>query len=274
MISAVILNYFNPALTEKAVNRLFHAAEATDITAEVIVVDNSAPETADELHNRLPGSVQIIENEENRGFAAASNQGIERAGGDVILIMNNDLFINEEVLRAGTEHIIAHKETGIWAPKLVDEKGKPQRTCANFPTLTGLISEYWFKYQWGNRVALSANRADHPIKVDTVIGACMFVRKAVLQEAGLFDEDYFFTGEDVDLCYRIKNRGYQVLFDPRCKAVHLYGASQDYEWHEDPFLHHSRKLYFKKHFNKASALIAGLAIDSGIMARKLKHKVL
>lgn len=274
MVSAIILNYLNTKLTAKAVFHLKEAAAASSISVEIIVVDNSAPKTAAVLHELLPDDVRIIENDENRGFAAANNQAIKKAGGDVILIMNNDLFINEKVLQEGVKQITEHEKIGVWAPKLVEPSGNAQRSCAHFPTLAGVISEYLFKYQLGNRVSKSANNAHQPVKVDTVIGACMFIRKAVLHEAGLFDEDYFFNVEDVDLCYRIKDLGYEVLFDPRCRAVHLYRASQDYKWYEDPFMHKSRKIYFNKHFNFLHAAFARAVIDAGLTLRRIKHKIL
>lgn len=273
IISAIILNYLNPQLTAKSVDYLLKAASQSALSVEVIVVDNSASETAEELRELLPKEVTVIENEENIGFAAANNQGIRRSGGEIILIMNNDLFINEEVLKKGTEFITANEDAGVWAPKLVDESGKPQRSCARFPTLRGVIGEYLFKYQHDNRIAVTANNAASPVEVDTVIGACMFIKKDVLWEAGLFDEDYFFTMEDVDLCYKIKAMGYRVIFDPCVEAIHLYGASQSAGWHDDPFLHKSRKRYFKKHFNQPNAMLARMIIDFGIAARKLKHKI-
>ncbi len=273
MISAVILNYKDVALTKKCVDILYRSADASDLPVEVIVVDNSAPQTAEDLCEELPEEVKIIENEKNLGFSAANNQGIKQAKGDIILIMNNDLFINEEVLQTGSEYITSHKKAGVWAPKLVGEFSDEQKSCAYFPTIHGLIIEYWFKYPYSNRVALTAVNADHPVPVDMVIGACMFIRKEVLEQAGLFDEDYFFTSEDVDLCYKIKNLGYEVLFDPRVEAVHLTSASQDYTWYDDPHLHEARKLYFKKHFNSLKATTARFIISSGIKARKVKHNL-
>lgn len=272
MISAIILNYFNPPLTVKSVDALLKAASETKIPVEVIVVDNSAPTTAKELRLLLPSEAVIIENEENRGFAAANNQGIKQAGGEVILIMNNDLFINKEVLKKGYEYATANRKCGIWAPKLTDQFGNAQRTCSHFPSLRGVISEYLTNQQLDNQIAILANGVKQPMQVDTVIGACMFIRREVLQEVGLFDEDYFFTSEDMDLCFKVDKAGYEIIFDPRCEAIHLTGASQNSLWHEDAYLHETRKLYFKKHHHYLKALLAGFVIDCGIKLRKLKHR--
>lgn len=273
MVSAIILNYLNSALTAKSVDYLLEAASKSSIAVEVIVVDNSAPKTAEELRKLLPEGVKIIENKENRGFAAANNQGIKQANGDVILIMNNDLFMNEQVLKNGIEYITSNKKAGIWSPKLVSQSGEAQRSCAYFPTLRGVVSEYLFKYQLENRLSITANKANHPVEVDSVMGACMFIQKEVLQKAGLFDEEYFFTKEDVDLCKKIKALNYKVVFDPRYEAIHIYHASQDYNWYKDPYLHKARKLYFKKHFNPLKALAARITVDAGIKVRKLKHRL-
>lgn len=273
MISAIILNYLNPELTAKAVDKLLVAASNTDIEVEIIVVDNSAPQTADTLMQLLPGHVKIIANDENNGFAAANNQGIKQAKGEVILILNNDCFINKNVLVQGTEQVSADKNIGVWAPKLVGQDGISQRSCAQFPTLWGRICEYLLNRPWENRIAVAANKANQPIEVDTVIGACMFIRRNVMQEVGLFDEDYFFCSEDVDLCYKMKDRGYKVLFDPRYSAIHLNGASQNSSWANNPYLHQSRKRFHEKHFSHLHAFLARAIIDLGLAMRKMKYKL-
>lgn len=273
MISAVILNYLNPNLTCKSVDTLLKAAEESGIDVEVIVVDNSAPQTAKELRKQLPDRVIIIENETNSGFSRANNQGIKKATGDFILIMNNDLFINPEALKIGVEYLKLHENIGIWAPRLTDQQGNAQRSCARFPTLTGLVTEYLFKLQYDNRIAESVNKADKPVSVDTVIGACMLIPRKVIDEVKGFDEDFFFNVEDVDLCLRIKQKGYEIMFDPRCSAVHLVSASQGGHWHEDKHLHKSRILYFKKNHNSIKPAIAAFIIRTGIWLRKIKHNL-
>lgn len=273
MISAVILNYLNPDLTRKSVDTLLTAADESGIDVEVIVVDNSAPQTARELRKKLPNGVVIIENETNSGFSRANNQGIEKATGDFILIMNNDLFINSEALETGVQYLKSHKDSGIWAPRLTDQQGNDQRSCARFPTLTGLLTEYIFKLQYDNRIAESANKADQPVSVDTVIGACMLIPRKVIDEVKGFDEDYFFNVEDVDLCLKIKQKGYKITFDPRCSAVHLVSASQGGHWHEDKYLHKSRILYFQKNHHLVKSTIAAFIIRTGIWLRKIKHNL-
>jgi GT2 family glycosyltransferase len=274
MVSAVILNYKDPELTCRCIDKLHAAADESGVETEVIVVDNSAPQTAQSLHEGLSEEVIIIENEKNEGFSKANNQGIERAKGDLILIMNNDLFINADTLGKGVRYIKNHPNIGVWAPKLTDQQGNAQRSCSQFPTLTGLISEYLLKLQYDNRIAKYAISADKPIKVDTVIGACMLIPKTVLDEVEGFDEDYFFNVEDVDLCLKIKNCGYEVIFDSRCSAVHLVSASQNGHWHDNRYLHQARILYFRKNHNSLKSGIAKAVIKAGIQLRKIKHQLL
>lgn len=273
MISAVILNYLNPDLTCRCVDTLLAASRNAEIGIEVIVVDNSAHQTAEELKRRLPDGVIIIENQENCGFAKANNQGIRRANGDHLLIMNNDLFINAEVISTGLAYLKSHEKAGIWAPKLTDQDGTPQRSCARFPTIPGLVTEYLFKIQYDNAIAEKALQSDQPVEVDTVIGACMLIPAPVMEETGGFDEDYFFNVEDVDLCRKINALGYEVVFDPRCSAIHLVGASQGGHWHQNQLLHDARIQYFKKHHHPLKALLAKTCIRAGVKLRELKHEV-
>ena len=273
MISAVILNYLNSDLTHQCVDTLRSAARECAIEIEIIDVDNSAFQTSRELKRKLPKEVIIIENQENLGFAKANNQGFERAAGDIILIMNNDLFISAEVLKKGKQYLENNATTGIWAPKLTDPDGTPQRSCAHFLNLKTLTAEYLFKKPLHTRIAETAAKADQPVEVDMVIGACMFISRNVLMEVGGFDEDYFFTAEDIDLCLQLKRRGYNIIYDPRFAAVHLVGASQDSNWYDDPHLHEGRIRYFQKNHGFVTAGIAKGIIKTGILMRKVKHKI-
>lgn len=273
MVSAVILNYLNPELTAECVDKLLYASGEAGIAVEVIIVDNSAPQTAPKLQTMLPEKVIVIENDTNCGFSKANNQGIKRASGEFIVIMNNDLFINKNTLAGGVDYLKNHPNIGVWAPKLTDQNGNAQRSCSQFPTLTGLFTEYLLKLQYDNTIAKKALKADHPVKVDTVIGACMFIPRKVMDDVGGFDEDYFFNVEDVDLCLKIKNKGYEVIFDPGCSAIHLVSASQNNHWYNDVHLHKSRILYFRKNHHPLKASIAQSVISAGLRLRKIKHEM-
>jgi len=265
-LSVIILNYKNADLTAKCIDYLVKSVQKAKIQTQVIVVDNSANETADILKRILPKNVEIIENSENFGFSRANNQGIHISRGKYILLLNNDAFVNCESLKGGIEYLDNNEECGIWSPKLVGKDGSFQVSCANFPSIKGLIGEYLlFKnldlyndvLEW-----------QEPKNVGTVTGAFMLIKREVTEKVGLLDENFFFNVEDVDYCKRVNDEGFKVIYDPRFSIVHVGSASQDEAWVNNPYLHDCRIFYFNKHYNEFGALLSNIIIKTGLIVRK------
>jgi GT2 family glycosyltransferase len=269
ILSTVILNYRHAELTNRCVTQLIDAAETAALSLQVIVVDNSAPLTADSLRAQLTPHVQLIENSVNQGFARANNQGIREAAGDFILLLNNDAFATAESLAGGIEYLHNDPSVGIWAPQLCTEDGTTQISCARFPSLLGLAGEYLLRKNFDRYPR--GFHATQPVKVETVTGAFFLLSRNVLETVGLLDEAYYFNVEDVDYCRRVRSKGFSIVYDPRYKVLHLGSASQDTApWFRDHHLHHNRKLYFYKNQGLLSGYAAHLIIELGVMLRRTK----
>jgi len=265
-LSSIILNYKNPELTVKSVNYLERSSEKLGINTQIIVVDNSASETAETLNNLLDNDVTVIENIKNMGFSRANNQGIKLSKGEYILLLNNDAFINPETLINGIKYLENHSECGVWSPKLVGEDGEFQVSCAKLPSIKGLIGEYirFNNLDWYPEL----ENWSEPTDVGNVIGACMIFRRSLVDEIGMLDEDYFFNVEDVDFCKRIHEAGYTVIYDPRYSIIHIGGASQPGKWVNDPYIHKNRVIYFKKNHGILKGALAQIIIWTGLKMRK------
>ncbi len=267
-LSVIILNYKNTLLTAKCVDYLIKSANKADISIEVILVDNSAPETADELKEILPSTVKIIENNINQGFSRANNQGIRVCNGEYLLLLNNDAFVNSECLIAGINYLKENNDCGIWSPKLIGEDGSFQVSCARLPSIKGLIGEYLLfrNFDWYEDVEEWRN----PRNVGNVIGAFLLFKKSLINEVGLLDEAFFFSVEDVDYCKRVHEAGLSVIYDPRYSVVHIGGASSKDSWMNSSHLHNYRIVYFYKHHGKISGWLARIIISLGLTIRKIK----
>lgn len=202
-----------------------------NIDAEVFVVDNASADDSVEMVRREHPWVQLIANESNLGFAKANNQALKLAKGDFILLLNPDT----EVRAGAIPHLISfledHAEAAIVAPQLINTDGSIQRSCRAFPTFTAMLYEL---------LGLSKLFPDNPLfgsykmldfehnelrEVDQPEGACLLLRRAVIDQVGSLDEGFFMLFEEVDWCYRIKQAGWQIWFDPQSKVVHHYGQS-------------------------------------------------
>lgn len=268
-LSAIILNYKDPELTAKSVDYLKKSSQEVGITTQIIVVDNSASETAETLKSLLledDVDMTIIENTTNMGFSRANNQGIKISNGEYVLLLNNDAFINPETLINGIKYLENHIEAGIWSPKLVGDDGKFQVACARLPSLKGLFGEY-IQFKNVDWYPDLENWVE-PTDVGNVVGACMLFRRSLTSLIGFLDEEYFFNSEDVDYCKRIHEAGYQVIYDPRYSVVHIGGASQPGKWANDPYLHRNRIIYFRKNHGIVMGVLAMLIIWVGISMRR------
>jgi len=275
LVCAVMLNYKNPELTIKSATCVLDAAKELQVPIRIIVVDNSAPETAHTLRSRLQSAfqhqVQLIENAENVGFAKANNQGVHACTSKYILLLNNDVFINSDCLRLGLAFLEEHPHVGIWAPRLVGPDGKNQVSTGNFPTLAGVLREYILG--WIPRAHVNEPKRAEPTPVDTVVAAVWLMSRRTWEIVGPLDESYFFTMEDVDYCKRVNDAGLSVVYDLRCSVTHIRGSSQPWPWHRNPFLHHHRVLYFRKHHGRAKTSAATGIIRLGLALRRFKERL-
>lgn len=267
-LTVIILNYKNPELTLKCVDLLMSALDKATIISEIIIVDNSSAESESFFEKHLSfgaDNIVLIKNKKNLGFAKANNQGMKIARGKYILLLNNDVFIKDSnVISKGLNYLKSHSNVGIWSPALVNKDGIIQKTTGKIPSLLGLINEYYFfnifeKYKRFFKIS----------KVDTIIGAFWLIPSSIIKKVGLLDEDYFFTSEDTDYCNRIHKEGLSIIYDSSVNVVHLGGASQNWKWLNDPYLHIGRELYFKKNKNGVTFILARYIIRSGLYYRRL-----
>lgn len=195
--------------------------------SEVIIVDNhSTDDTVPIIENfrQTHKKIVLIKNEQNYGFSVGNNLAAQKARGGFLLILNPDIKITKGSLESLLNYLETREDIGIIAPKLIMEGGKVQPSVRKLPTLWGVIAEYYLgrKQEYDEYVPESKD----PVEVEAVYGAAMLMRSSVFQEAGGFDEKYFVYYEDLDLCRRIKKRGYKVVYYPGVPFLHAVGGSR------------------------------------------------
>lgn len=263
--SFIVVNFRKPEMTIECVRSIRQAmTEASG--GEIIIVDNSPDHSNGCLAAAVP-DLRIIDNPENEGFAKANNRGIRLARGEVVALVNNDAFINRACVELGISYLSEHPHVGIWAPRLTYADGSYQPSVGLAPTLGGLFGEYVSRRTRPGYPG--AAEWSEPRDVETVSGACVFLSRQAIEEAGLLDEDYFFTSEDTDYCARVRERGLGIVYDPRVSIIHLANGSQNWNWLDDPYLHRFRILYFRKRKGIVAAAIAAMFITIGLTRRRV-----
>ena len=279
-LSIIIISYNTKDLLLSCVSSI--KKNTKKVSYEIIVVDNASSDGSVEVLKRLGGpEVKVVLNKENFGFAKANNQGIKIAKGRYILLLNSDTGVEDNILDEMLGYMEASSKTGIAGCALRSKDGSLQATGGYFPTLPRVVS--WMFFLDDIPLLDRLIKPFHPMHEksffykgeaffkkaaprDWVTGAFFLVRRKVLDEIGLLDEDFFMYTEEVDFCYRAKRKGWEVWYLPKWAIVHLGGASSASEF---PILSEYKgvKIFFKKHMPSWQMPILRILLKIGAVLR-------
>jgi GT2 family glycosyltransferase len=229
-LSIIIVNHNVRYFLEQCLLSVGRAAEG--LAYEVIVVDNaSRDDSRGYLTARFPG-VRFLWNDDNVGFGRACNQGMAVSSGQYILFLNPDTIVPEDCFRRCLAHMAAHPRAGALGVRMHDGSGVflreskrsyPSPSTA-FLKLSGLSSLFpasplFARYDLGHRDAFVSCPAD------VLAGAFLMVRRSALSVTGGFDERFFMYGEDIDLCWRLRQAGFENLYFADAAILHFKGES-------------------------------------------------
>lgn len=206
------------------------AERAHEVSHEVIVIDNaSADGSADMIRQNFP-AVKLIANAENRGFAAACNQGIKESSGEYVFFLNPDSEITEDLVQELVQYCNAHPKVGIVAPHVRDADGRTLHSIKRFPTPLSQLGVLFkvrkiFPRLLSRYYADDFDYAKDEQYVDQPDGAALLVRRSALEQLGGFDEQFFLWFDEVDLCKRVRDGGYGIVYLSRAVVIHHSGKS-------------------------------------------------
>ena len=236
-------------------------ARAGPPAREIIVVDNASTDGTPLVTEEFPGPVACIANRENRGFAGGNNQGIRRATGRYILLLNPDTVVHPGALQGMVGFLDEHPDAWVVGPTMLNGDGSLQRVGVHFPTLWDLFVEAVMLDRlfpqtrlFGHHRALYRN-PEEPGQVDYVQGSCLMIRRSVLEQVGNLDEGYFMYFEEADLCRRVSAAGGTVWFAPVGEVVHV-GSGEFGHFDERRILHYHRSLirFFGRYHGRRSGI--------------------
>lgn len=252
-LSICIVSWNTRDLLKKCLASIYKYPPSCDF--EVFAADNNSSDgTPDMVEKNFP-QVSLIKNKENLGFARANNQIIEKAKGKYILLLNPDTEVFAGSIDTLMNFLDNNKDAGVVAPKLVNSDGSLQRSCMGFPTLGAMAMRQLFLEAllpfnpYTKKYLMSGFKHDKVAEVDQPMGACLLVRKEIIDKIGPFDSGYYMFFDEVDLCFRIKKAGWKIFFDPASSVMH-HGGTAVKKW--SPFKLSkvwtaSRNHYFRKH---------------------------
>lgn len=205
--SIVIVSYNTAELTLACLESL----TAGDGDREIWIVDNASPDdTVSRVRSKFP-EVHLIVNQTNRGFAAANNQALPHCSGRYIIFLNPDTVVKKDALQKAADYMDANRHIGLAGAKILNPDGTLQESVS---------------YRYPGEKHTGGETAKLPGNIACVLGACMIARKELIVELGGFDEDFFLYGEDQDLAWRIREKGFSIGYIEDAEVFHWGGQSE------------------------------------------------
>lgn len=227
-LSIVLVNYNTLDLIQQCLEYLNHLADSP--VSRIVIVDNGSTDGSRQwLQSLNKERYHVLLSDRNLGFAGGCNLGIQHTTSNYILLLNTDAFLSADALAVLTRYLDEHPDVGIVGPQLLYPDGSWQRSTGLIPSPRSAMLDALgitsmrrviarLLWQWTGRWWF-------PYPVEYLDGACMLLRRDMLNQIGGLDERFFFYMEDADLCYRARQRGWQVFYVPQSRVVHLRGGS-------------------------------------------------
>jgi GT2 family glycosyltransferase len=229
LVSAIIVSYNVRELLLETLKSLF---AGTSVSLEAIVVDNASRDGSSEAVAAAFPQVRLIQQTSNVGFGKANNIGFHHATGRFIFLLNPDVVLDPGCVDALADFLLVHPEAGAIGPCLRRPDGKLDLAARRgFPTPRSALyrflglSRLFPRSRRFNQYNLGFESDEAAHEMDAGTGASMLIRRAAIDQVGFFDPEFFMYGEDLDLCFRIKQGGWKIFYLPTAKALHVKGQS-------------------------------------------------
>jgi hypothetical protein len=252
-LSIVIVSFNSRQFIEPCVRSLAEEPGATE--HEIVVVDNASSDGSAQAAQAFAPGVSVVANQTNVGFGRAANQGFQETTGEYVLVLNPDVTVTGGSLASMLRFMDTHQETGLLLPKLLYPDGTVQPSCRTFYTLWVLLLRRTplgaiFPNARAAREHLMADWDHARVReVDWGLGAAMLLRRSALAGGAPFDERFFMYFEDVDLCARMKESGWKVVYFPEAALIHCHLRQSAAGWWNRARFEHLRSLikFVRKH---------------------------
>lgn len=240
-MSVLVLTYNASTLLPNCLTAL---QQVVDEETEIIVVDNASAESPRKLLNQNFPKIHLIENPSNVGYGGGNNVGIRQCTDEFVVLVNPDVVVSADFL-PNLLAPFAEPTIGIVGAKLHYPHGNAIQHAGGYLTAPRALPNH---FGIGEK---DDGQYDTPREVEYVIGAAIALRRAMLDEIGLFDEDYFLFFEEVDLCYRARAAGWKVWYEPAAVATHIESATvgkHSFFYYQQ--FHKSRLQFVAKHYSE------------------------
>jgi hypothetical protein len=229
-LSIIILNYKNKGLTLNCIKSI-KEADLTDLKYEIIVIDNASNDNLGEILSWQFPTVKFIQNEKNIGYGRGNNLGLARAQGEYVVIMNPDTLAFPDTFKILYQYMQANPQVGVCGPKQYNPDRSVQPSCYRWHTLLTpfyrrtFLGKFRFAQKDLQRFLMKDFDKQSISEVDWLLGSFLFLRAKAGQAVGYYDPRYFLYFEDTDLCRRMWQKGWQVVYNPEAAVIHNHNRA-------------------------------------------------
>lgn len=289
-VSIIIVSYNTEELTKNCLKSVYEKTQGIDY--EVFVVDNNSNDGSCKMIAEDFPQVKLIKNDRNIGFGAANNIAIKESKAKYVFLLNSDTILLNNAVKIffdfmeKSENWSENQKIACCGGNLYDENLNYGFSYGVFPTVESVFFkrfylDKFFKNYYRKKFIPGLYAENTSIKtVDSVAGANMFIRKFVLDEVGLFDEDFFLYYEETELSYRMQKKGYSSVIIPESRILHFRGASEEISQKKIETVKQSELKFFEKCYGeKQRKIVKIIHLFAEIprflvrMVKKLKIKV-
>ncbi|MCX6740029.1 MAG: glycosyltransferase family 2 protein [Candidatus Parcubacteria bacterium] len=262
-LSIIIVSWNVKDLLRKNLQSIFKLTQGLDF--EVFVVDNASKDGSVQMVASEFPKVNLIASNQNLGFAKANNLALEQAQGKYILFMNPDMELVENSFKVLVDWLEASPKVEMATCQLIYPDGLRQNNIKNNPGLCDQIlillklHHFWQPSCLKKYLAKDFDYTKEQ-EVKQIMGAFVLVKNEVIKDLGGWDEDYYLWWEDLDLCKRAQDKGYQIWYMPQTKLIHHEAKSfaQQMSLEKQKRFNRGMAIYFRKHFGLLSCLVVML----------------
>lgn len=239
-IAIVILNWNGKALLEKFLPTVVaHSKEA-----HIYIADNASTDDSIPFLKEIYPSIKIVQNQINGGYAKGYNDALQHIEADIYCLLNSDIEVTKDWLQPIIKQFKTDPTTAAIQPKILDYKDKSKFEYAGAGG--GFIDQYGYPYCRGRRFSTlekDTGQYNDTIDIFWASGACLFIKSKIFHKLNGFDEDYFAHQEEIDLCWRIQNAGYQIKYVGTSTVYHVGGATLAIQNPRKTFLNFRNSLF-------------------------------
>lgn len=252
-ISIILVNYNGAEILPECLYSLEKYINKNN--SEIIVVDNNSQDNSiDIIENQFP-NIKLMKLPKNVGFGAGNNVGAKIATGEFLFLLNTDTILIENTPQLLSNYLHQNEDVGVVGSRITFKDGSYQLSCGNLPNIIIEFIDkirYSLDKKWHSIFSTLYDKQYSSVQeVGWVTGASLMIRRDIFEKLGGFDESFFMYFEDKDICKRVHDTGFKVIYYPKTSLIHLLGgSSQSMKKSVNSYYRDSQVYYYQKHLER------------------------